>query len=329
MLTTKFLRALRIVFFGWPDFYDPVFCPMVASLPLLTVIILAVLAWHFIQQGRQNVRSILGHPVTIILVGFGSIAVIDPILRPMLKTTRYFYHVYPFVIVLIVMACYEVIRRVAGRAIGRNSQVVLSGFVAMGLFFASEDFNLRQLLHINSPEVTFRTGQFKRNEPLWFWRQDDRSPAEFLNAHRNDVDAVVVSIHARTLPYYLDPQVNFAYYCRREGDDAWRYRDVSRAKGTLELWTGRPLLGTEEGLRAYTNGIHTLYVVRSVAPDLHDFDINHVWSDRAISCERVFLSSDGSTEVLKISLKQRDQKSATNFFGRKAEVPYYRLLASR
>jgi 4-amino-4-deoxy-L-arabinose transferase-like glycosyltransferase len=304
MLATSFPRALRIVFFGWPDFYVPVLSPWVASLPVLTLIFLAALAWHFIQQGRQSLTSILGHPVIIILGIFSGIAVVDPILEPELKTTRYFYHVYPFVVLLIVMACFEMIRRVAWRVIGPNTHVLLSGFVAMALFIISEDFSLRHLLHVNSPEVTFRTGGFKRYNHLWFWRVDDRSPAEFLNAHRKDVDALVVSIHARSLPYYLHPQMDYAYYCSREGKDAWRYRDIARSNGRVELWTGRPLLGTEQELRAYTERIRTLYLVRLVPPGQHDFDPNHVWPDRLAACERVFLSSDGSTEVLKISLAQ-------------------------
>jgi 4-amino-4-deoxy-L-arabinose transferase-like glycosyltransferase len=310
MLTPKFLRALRIVFFGWPDFYEPIIRPLIASLPLLTVIFFVALAWHLIRQGRQSLTSILGHPIIIVLGVFCGIAVIDPILQPMLKTTRYVYHIYPFVILLIVMAGYELVRTTTDRVIAQNTQIVLSGFVAIVLFVAGEDFRLQQLLHINSPEVTFRSGKFKRYEHLWFWRLDERSPAAFLNAHRNEVDGVVLSIHARSLPYYLDPQVDYAYYCRREGEDAWRYRDIARSKGKVELWTGRPLVSTEQELRAYTKDVHSLYLVRLVAQDQHDFDIKHVWPDRLVTSKRVFLSSDGSTEVVKVSLKQGDQKNA-------------------
>ena len=263
-----FLRALRIVFFGWPDFYDPVVAAWKLCLPFLTVILLAVLAWHFIQQGRQSVTSIVGHPIIIVLGVFCGVAVVDPILQPMGKTTRYFYHVYPFIILLIVMACYEMVRKAGARVTGPKTQLLLSGLVATGLFFASEDFNLQQLLHINSPEVTFRTGSFKQYEGHWYFRHDDRSPAEFLNAHRNEVDAVVVSFFSRVLPYYLHRGVDFAYYCAREGtrENAWRYRDTARSKGKVELWTGRPLLGTEEELRAYTQHLQSLYLVRQVAP---------------------------------------------------------------
>ena len=154
----------------------------------------------------------------------------------------------------------------------------LSGFVAIGLFAISGDFNLRQLLHINSPEIAFRTGALKRYEHLWFWRFDDRSPAEFLNAHSNDVDALVVSSHARTLPYYLQSEVNFAYYYPREEKNGLRrfpaafqsrasgYQSVARAQGKLELWTGHQLLGREQELSAYTERVRSLYLVRRVKP---------------------------------------------------------------
>ena len=317
MVARSLPRALRILFFGWPDLYAPTIWPWIHSLPLLTVIFLAALAWHLANQMRGSLTSILGHPMLIILAVFGSIAVIDPIMQPVAKSTRYFYHIYPFMILLIVMACYEAVRYAAGRVVDPKGQVLISGFVVMGLFAVSEDFNLRQLVHINSPEVTFRSGEFKRYKEHWFWRFDDRSPADFLNSHRNEVDALVVSIHARALPYYLDPGVSFANYCSRGGKDAetdsrelgwirrydaWRYEEIARSKGKLELWSGRPLLGTEQELRAYTKRIHSLYFVRLAAPGDHDFEVADVWPDRLVSCDRVFLSSDGRTEVVKILL---------------------------
>jgi hypothetical protein len=330
MLAGNLPRALRIVFFGWPDFYQAIFWPWIDSLPFLTVIFVLALAWHFVRQARKDVTSILGHPIIIVLGVFCSIAVIDPIFQPVAKSTRYVYNVYPFVILLIVMACYELVHRATGRVIGSRTQMLLSGLVAMGLFMVGEDFSLRQLLHINSPEVTFRTGKFKRYAPHWFWRLDDRSPAEFLNTHRNEVDALIISIHARALPYYLRHGVDFAYYCSREGvdarristagEDAWRYGDIARSKGTRELWTGSPLLGTEQELRSYTERIRSLYLVRWAASRGHDFDVNRVWAGRIISSERVFLSSDGSTEIVKILLNRPDEENATGSSGDKAKV---------
>jgi hypothetical protein len=230
-------------------------------------------------------------------------------MKPMAQSTRYFYNVYPFMVLLIVMACYELICKAKMRGISSNSRVLLSGLLVMGLFIVSGDFSAQQMLHINSPDVTFQRGKFLRYASLWFWRQDDRSPAEFLNAHRNEVDALVVSIHARTLPYYLHPEMDFAYYCSREGDDAWRYGDIARSKGKVETWTARPLLGSEQELRDYTARIQSLFLVRPASPTAHwdwDININHVWFDRLVTYERAFLSSDGKTEVVKISLNQPD-----------------------
>jgi len=293
------------------------------ALPFLTIIFLSSLAWHVGQLGHKNITVILRHPIMIILGMFGAIAVVSPIVKPLYEETRYFYSVYPFMILLIVMACYEVLGRTLGRVTGRRSLVVLSGFIAIRLFAISNDFNLQQLLHINSPEIAFRTGALKRYEHLWFWRFDDRSPAEFLNSHRNDVDALVLSSHARTLPYYLQSEVNFAYYYPREEKDGLRrfpaafhsratgYKSVARAQGKLELWTGHQLLGREQELSAYTERVRSLYLVRRVKPAEHEFDINDVWPDRLISYERVFLSSDGRTEVVKIVLRQPTENNAS------------------
>jgi Dolichyl-phosphate-mannose-protein mannosyltransferase len=322
VLASSLPRALRVVFFGWPDFYQPILYPLIDALPFLTIIFLSSLAWHVGQLGHKNITVILRHPIMIILGVFSAIAVVTPIIKPLYEETRYFYNVYPFIILLIVMAIYEVLRRTLGRVTGRRSLVVLSGFVAIGLFAISGDFNLRQLLHINSPEIAFRTGALKQYEHIWFWRFDERSPAEFLNAHRNDVNALVLSSQARTLPYYLESEPNFAYYCPREEKDGLRrfpaafqsrsrYENFARAQGTLELWTGHRLLGTEQELSAYTDRVRSLYLVRRVKPAEQEFDINHVWPDRLISYERVFLSSDGRTEVVKIVLRQPTGNSAS------------------
>ena len=314
MVTTHLRRELRVIFFGWPDFYQPIIWPWIASLPFLTAIFVIALAWHLIRQGHRSVTEILRHPLVIAVGIICSIAVIDPIVQPVLKTTRYVYHIYPLMILLIVTACYEAVQVITRELIGPKRQVLLSGFVAIGLFVASEEFSLRQLLHVNSHEVIYRTGAFKRYEHHWYWRRDNRSPAGFINDHRNDVDALVVSYHARPMIYYLKSQVDFSLYCSREGMDARRnsragedaawYGEIARRKGTVDLWTGRRLLGTEQELRAYTTQLRSLYLIRLVVPSNHDFEVDHVWPNRLHSCERVFLSSDGSTEVVKILLDE-------------------------
>src|SRR5262249_32690921 len=159
--------------------------PSFDALSFLTIIFLSSLAWHVGQLRHKNITVILRHPIMIILGMVSAIAVVSPIIKPLYEETRYFYSVYPFIILLIVMACYEVLGRTLGRVTGKSNLVILSGFVAIGLFAICGDFNLRQLLHINSREIAFRTGALKRYEHLWFWRFDDRSPAEFLNAHSN------------------------------------------------------------------------------------------------------------------------------------------------
>ena len=57
----------------------------------------------------------------IILGVFSAIAVVIPIIKPLYQETRYFYIVYPFIILLIVMACYEVLGRTV-RACYREEQ---------------------------------------------------------------------------------------------------------------------------------------------------------------------------------------------------------------
>ena len=175
----------------------------------------------------------------------------------------------------------------------------------------SEDFNLRQLLHINSPEILSGLECFKRYEHIWFWRFDDRSPAEFLNAHRNDVDALVVSFFSRgRYRTYLQSEANFAYTPREEktacvassclpesASDTRVLRalkarsNCGRGTGFLARNRSSPPTQSESGPCISSGGL----------PAEHEFDLNHVWPDRLISYERVFLSSDGRTEVVKSS----------------------------
>ena len=81
VLSSSLPRALRVVFFGWPDFYQPIFYPLIAALPFLTIIFLSSLAWHVGQLGHKNITVILRHPIMIILGTFSAIAVVTPIVE--------------------------------------------------------------------------------------------------------------------------------------------------------------------------------------------------------------------------------------------------------
>jgi hypothetical protein len=274
-----------------------------ASIPLLALACFGALGWHVLRLKRESISSFLGHPALIAMVALLGMALVEPFL-PAQATTRYAFFIYPFMILALVMACYQAVRGLPTAALSANGQILSAAVLSMGFFFLSEDFQVRQLLNVNDPEVVFRTGKFARLKEHWFWRHDDRSPGQFLKEHKAEADGVIVSFMARTLPYYLGREVNYAIFCSRHDQSKnWYYWFIARDKGKIELWTGRPLLGTDDEVREFTKNLKSVHLVRLADPKFSDLqNVERIWSGRLGACQRVYLSPYGRLEILHLRL---------------------------
>jgi hypothetical protein len=95
--------------------------------------------------------------------------------------------------------------------------------------------------------------------------------------------------------YYLGRP--HAVYYERSGR---RFYNVSRARGTIDLWSNQRLLSTEKDLRAYAGCADQVLLIRS-SEERNELDLDKVWPER-LSDSPVFTSVDGRIEVVVVRL---------------------------
>lgn len=288
-----FPNAFRLTFFGWPDLYVPVFGPWAVSMPFLGSIVCLAITWQIILHGKDSVSTLLRNPsipLIYIFICFG-------IFQPRMFATRYTFFVYPLILCVIAVSITELtqyLRRWKRFSVGATE--LLAVLVCMSLFLISEDFNLKHIVNVASPEVAFRFGEYSRYSSHWNPRSEYESIALFLNQNlRNKGEKVLITAETRSVSEYLKYEHAF-YYSR---DDP-RFAGVSRDRGTVDLWTGYPLLSSYEELRDFSATSDTVWVVWPTDLALHYFEIDEVWQDRPIQSERVFFDDRRSYRSIEI-----------------------------
>jgi hypothetical protein len=112
-------------------------------------------------------------------------------------------------------------------------------------FAATEDFQPRHLLRIDSPEIIFRQGMSSAVGSHYYRRGDSRASADWLQAHAVPADLVVSGPGVAVLPFYFH-QVDLVYL---EHDDQRLYAWACRL-GTVDRWSNLPLVYDIEGLKS-------------------------------------------------------------------------------
>jgi hypothetical protein len=217
-------------------------------------------------------------------------------------TTRYWFFVYPQILALLLLVGREAAERIGRARAWTGSAGIPAGAYGVAgavlLFTLTDDFNPLHLARVGADDVGYRTESFARYEPLWYSREDTRSPAQFVNEalREGGEDVAVVVANVPQASYYLEP-LHGVFYPR----DHARFPRVSRKGGTVDLWSGQRLLSTSDDLRAYTGDRSEVWILRD-AQTSPVFDIDSVWAERVESVERPYLGPDGYLEVLRVHL---------------------------
>ena len=148
--------------------------------------------------------------------------------------------------------------------------------------------------------VMFRTGVFAPFWPTWYQRLDYEGPAQFVNGNAAPVDTT------RIIVEYHYPA---SYYLQRE-HAIWLPRNTevfdlhSRVRGTVDLWSNRRLLSTEQDIAEYTRTASDVWLIRSIDPAFpwEVPDPQRIWGDRVVEQSRAFASRDGRIEVVHLRL---------------------------
>ena len=81
------------------------------------------------------------------------------------------------------------------------------------------------------------------------------------------------------------------------------FAEISRARGTINVWTDGPLLSTYDAVRDYTRTAEAVWLIqfKSWSP-YHPFPIDEIWHGRLLGQSREFESRDGRLDVIRIEL---------------------------
>lgn len=276
------LGDVRRTFFGWPRFYEAIWLPWSADLPWLGAAILAATATTWFRQAGDW-RPLLTSPAGVAAYGL----VCFGLLRYFYESTRYHYFLYPVLLATVALALSSWLGRRRGA----------TAFLA--LFAAAGDFDPRHIALAGTDDVALRTGRFEGRASLWYPRSDYRAIAAELTALTALAPAaeVVIGTAEPVGRYFRGDYVR--YLDRRE----YPFWEQSRRAGTVELWSGRPLLSTPEQLRAWSAPHEELLLVRRVPGDLDELDPRQIWSQRLASIERVAVTRDGGADILRVRLR--------------------------
>jgi hypothetical protein len=287
-------RSLEALF-GFPDIYQRIGRPWGRTMPVLTLVILLGVAFW-------SSRSVIDPAKTPASVGsllallFLLVLVVGAIPTNRIET-RYTFFLYPMLIVIAVSAILEIALHCDVRR--RASKLLLAG-VPLLCFALTEDFQIKQVAHIDSAATNFRLGMSPARADHYYPRNDMRGVAEWLSAHVQSGDVVVSGI-----PNLDEYYGGFEYFYLDEEDN--RYDAYVCRDGRTERWTNHPVLYTVNALTSVVDSGHRLY--GSLYGDVEE-RLRRDAQARGWSVTRVYTAADGKTDV--VSIVSRVQASRTN-----------------
>lgn len=277
--------------FVWPDPSGSILAAWFVELPKLTWLFAAALAFQLIMKARGPLQDVVRNPAFFV----GYVLLTLGMFTPALETTRYTYFVYPVALAMLVLTVRDVAALVPVRA--RTNLTAGLGVVAALLLFAvGGDFSPRHLASVGSYESTYRTGEFADREPTWYARDDDVATSSFVTEATGPMDIVIVA-ETPVISHYLGRE--HTVYLDWRGH---RFSNVSRERGTLDIWSNQRLLGTLAEVNDFTRCVQgDVWIVRTQR-ETRWLDPSAVWRHQLASAESVFQNPDGSQEVLRVSL---------------------------
>jgi hypothetical protein len=271
--------------FGYPDVYDDILLPWARAVPILSLELALAIAfafWRVIAAAskKQDPSAVL---LGLLLV---MVMVVGATPTPRVET-RYSFFLYPLVIVLAATAVAAVAQ---SQRLIRHRYAPLLALAPLAFFVATEDFNPRHLIKIDTAEANFRVGMPAALAEHYYPRNDMRGVARWLAANVQPGDIVIAGIPSLD-EYYGD--FNYFYM---DADDA-RYEDTICPDGRTDRWTSHPILRGVDSLKPLLAAGHPVYA--TVYTDTEQ----QLRKEAALAgwrITRAWTAADGRTDVLRI-----------------------------
>jgi hypothetical protein len=289
-------HRLSTIFFGWPEIYAPVVEPWFQEMPILAGLLAVGVLYRFWTRLDRPWREIAIDPSTMVVY----VVVLMGIFSSYFHSTRYTYFVYPLALACLYLTLRALVKKLfstIGEDGMRRYEATAALLVFLGVFAISEDFDPRHLLATGGVEVAFQTDRFERMRDTWYWRDDSQLPGQFVTSQASPRDPVIV-MDLPAASYYID-RPHAVYHPR----GLLRFYEVSREAGTVEFWSGMPLLSTPEELGAFVEGAPRAWIVRRTdAP--RPTVISEAFGHRPHTLDQAFVGRDGRVEVVRIKFEK-------------------------
>ena len=241
--------SIFLYLFGFPDLYDQVVRPWGYTLPFLSLGIGAAtgyLCWDSIFN-RPRIANPVPALLSLIIVMVLAVG-LTPTER---LETRYTFFLYPLLITLAVCVILMIARRHPRL---RSLPGPLIASVPLLCFAASEDFQPRHILKVDSGEINFRIGMSAARADHYYPRNDVRGVAQWLAAQARPGDVVITGV-PNLDEYY--PRIDYFFLDEKDT----RYETYVCLNGVTERWTGHPVLYTLAALNPIVAGDHRVFAI--------------------------------------------------------------------
>ena len=286
---TSQLSALKVMVkeaINYPYFYET-FALFRDTLPMATylnIFLIAFLTSHSILKHDEQNFGVHQFLIFIFLI----LIVFQNILNLTYFDTRYFFFLYPLVMILILMSAEEILNYIIKDRIKKTIGFIFSIII---IYFLSEDYQPNHLVNIDSEEVNFRKGLSYQLTVHYYPRFDCRTPAQIINKEASQHDLII--INEQFMEYYLN-RLDYVFRDYKGPD----FKGESVLGGTKERWTNANLIYKYDTLENIIDSSqNTVWLV-----------LNTMWSldelNALIKKYKSYLYStglDGKTLLFKIS----------------------------
>jgi len=281
----SWMGAIRRTFFSWPSWTEALVQPWSANLPVLGVMTFISIAAVLMSRLRCSWIELFRGPVGILVYGI----LVFGLVRYTHESARYHFLFYPVVLATLAVAALQL----AG--LGRGFLVFAAAFMLSG------DFSPSHIAAAGQPSVAFRTGPFAQKMQLWYPRADYEGAADYLRNVVNESPNDLFVVRAcPPMARHFQPRRYASYHPR----SSLRFYELSRERGTRDLWERRLLLSNFEELREASRSDQTVWLIQPLWR-ANQFQPEVIWGGRLERVTQEFLSRDGGIQVLRVSLKRQ------------------------
>ena len=273
-------RDIAETLINYPKILGLILFPFIEVVPVLIFVLAAPIATYAVTLvlNRDHYDDKF-----VLLIGMSLVFIIGvALVTPHPFRTRYIFFLYPVVICLF------------GLSIVRLAELIrlpkqVANFIpalTIVVFSITEDFDIHHYLNINTPEINYRTRYSTKLQEHFKSRNDNRTPALYVNENMRDNDTVIISESAPA--YYLN-RVQYRY----EGIEKRNFANFIVCGLEHELWSGARVLYKRQQIDELIRNAHgDVWLIETI-------NMNDEWQQKWKQYE-VFMAADERSHVLRI-----------------------------